>query len=289
MEDTSTASDFRRPAAPLPTSFVALGDSFTEGMDDEGLGGTYVGWADRLAMLVARSGAPSGFGYANLAIRGKRAAEVLEEQVPVAAALRPDLVSYAAGVNDAMRPVFDLDHVVACEEAAVQQLREAGAQVLLFCFGDPGRRSAVVGRLSERIRAMNSHTRRIALDYDCFVADFWGERLFDDPRLWSPDRLHLSPLGHTRVAAGVAEALGWGDSDWREPLPTAPPTPWTARRRSDIDWLRHHFGPWVVRRIRQQSSGAGIEPKLPELAPVTSGIPWWSDSSDQPEAALARP
>lgn len=30
-------------------SFVALGDSFTEGMDDPAPNGTYLGWADRLA------------------------------------------------------------------------------------------------------------------------------------------------------------------------------------------------------------------------------------------------
>ena len=53
MEDTSTASDFRRPAAPLPTSFVALGDSFTEGMDDDVFKQALVGFEDKLSVLTA--------------------------------------------------------------------------------------------------------------------------------------------------------------------------------------------------------------------------------------------
>ena len=289
MADDVTDGRIRRRPIRTPTSFVALGDSFTEGMDDKGLNDTYVGWADRLAMQLARRGDVGQFRYANLAIRGKRAAEVLAEQVPVAVELQPSLVSYAAGVNDAMRPVFDLDHVVDAEEQAVRTLRESGAEVLLFCFGDPGRRSSVVGRLSDRIRAMNTQTRRIALDYDCVVADFWGERLFDDARLWSADRLHLSPLGHSRVASGVAEAVGIGDGSWRAPLPPAEKSPWVKRRKDDIEWLRRHFGPWIARRVRQQRSGEGLDPKLPSLATVAAGIPWWVDSCTEPDSPVGRP
>ena len=77
-------------------SFVALGDSFTEGLDDpradqEG----YRGWADRFAeMLAARQ---PGLRYANLAVRGKMLRQVAEEQVPQAIAMTPGLVSLAAG------------------------------------------------------------------------------------------------------------------------------------------------------------------------------------------------
>src|SRR5690606_41823088 len=49
-------------------SFVAVGDSFTEGLDDPYPdGSSYRGWADLVAQALARD----GFGYANLAIRGK--------------------------------------------------------------------------------------------------------------------------------------------------------------------------------------------------------------------------
>ena len=97
------------------TSFVALGDSFTEGLDDPYLAddqstpvgpaagkgaGDFRGWADRLAEYLAESHAPR-LRYANLAIRGRRIDQVVEEQVPMALEMKPDLVSFAAGVNDA--------------------------------------------------------------------------------------------------------------------------------------------------------------------------------------------
>lgn len=86
------------------TRYVALGDSFTEGVGDpdprhpNGLRG----WADRVAeQLAARS---AHFGYANLAIRGRLLGPIVDEQVDAAVALEPDLVTVYAGGNDLMRP-----------------------------------------------------------------------------------------------------------------------------------------------------------------------------------------
>jgi lysophospholipase L1-like esterase len=79
-------------------TFVALGDSFTEGLDDprpDQAG--YLGWADRFAQLLAAQ--QPGLRYANLAIRGKVLAQVADEQVPQAIAMAPDLVSLAAGAT----------------------------------------------------------------------------------------------------------------------------------------------------------------------------------------------
>jgi len=102
-------------------SFVALGDSFTEGLDDpradhEG----YLGWADRFAGMLA---APRpGLRYANLAVRGKLLGEVAEEQVPRAIAMAPDLVSLAAGGNDLLRPRGDPDALAEQFDEAVRTL-----------------------------------------------------------------------------------------------------------------------------------------------------------------------
>src|SRR4051794_18266699 len=79
-------------------SYVALGDSFTEGMDDpydDSRG--YRGWADLVAGRLA-VGAPE-FRYANLAVRGRLFDRVVSEQVPAALAMKPALVSFAAGGN----------------------------------------------------------------------------------------------------------------------------------------------------------------------------------------------
>ena len=50
--------------------YVAMGDSFTEGLDDAYPDGSmYRGWADLVATELARR--VPDFGYANLAVRGK--------------------------------------------------------------------------------------------------------------------------------------------------------------------------------------------------------------------------
>jgi hypothetical protein len=84
--------------------------------------------------------------------------------------------------------------------------------------------------------------------------------------MWDEDRLHLSPLGHERVAAIVAEALDLpGDGSWRQPLPAASPVPWRRARQEDLRWARRYAAPWVVRRVRGRSSGDGVTAKRPTL------------------------
>lgn len=51
-------------------SYAAIGDSFTEGVGDPGPGDSYLGWADRLAVLLADQREEHDFRYANLAVRG---------------------------------------------------------------------------------------------------------------------------------------------------------------------------------------------------------------------------
>lgn len=256
---TSATHSYRR--------FVALGDSFTEGLDDPTADGGFRGWADRFAERLAV--VQPEVRYANLAVRGKKIDQVVSEQLPVALTFDPDLVSFAAGVNDVLRPKVDISHVADQIEASVVQLRAAGADVLLTCVGDPSRRSAVLGRLADRIDAYDGHLRRIATAHGCLVMDFWGVAVFDDDRCWSVDRLHLSPVGHDRVARAAAELVGIGDDSWRELLPPAPRPPWLVRRRRDIEWGISHLGPWIGRRLRGRSSGDDVAPKRPTLEEVS--------------------
>ena len=245
-------------------SFVALGDSFTEGLnDDDRFDGRHRGWADRVAEgLLARQDIDE-LAYGNLAIRGRLIAQVRNEQVPVAVSMRPDLVTFAAGVNDALRKNFDLNAVVTDLEVSVKALRQSGAQVLVFAYGDPSRRTRSLSSLTARMRSLRSATLEVARIYDCFLVDFWGVSTYDDDRLWSADRLHLSPLGHRVTALAVLEELGLGDPSWRSPVSAPPRVGFTRRRMNDAAWFGAHAGPWLARRVRKVSSGAGIEPKDP--------------------------
>ncbi|MBM7788140.1 SGNH/GDSL hydrolase family protein [Tenggerimyces flavus] len=113
--------------------YVALGDSQTEGLGDGDEIRGLRGWADRLAELVAAF-SPE-LSYANLAVRGRVAAQVFEEQLPAALAMRPDLATVVAGVNDLLRPRWDLDAVMRHLEAIFAALTAQGARVATIAHG----------------------------------------------------------------------------------------------------------------------------------------------------------
>jgi lysophospholipase L1-like esterase len=248
-------------------SFVALGDSFTEGLYDYGTSGGLVGWADRLAEVL--SAQVPEFRYANLAIRGKLVREVLQEQIDPAIAMAPDLVSFAAGGNDILRGT-DVDKLAELFDSGVARLQGAGCRVLIFTGFDP-RDFPVIRLLRGKIAAYNMHLRGIADERGCDLVDLWSMRALRDPRAWSPDRLHLTTEGHRLVALRACDVLGLPASgDWRAPVNGRGlgGASWVAARREDVRWAREYAMPWLNRRIRGTSSGDEVAPKRPELEPV---------------------
>jgi lysophospholipase L1-like esterase len=253
-------------SASTYSSYVALGDSFTEGLDDPDPAGGYRGWADRLAAHLAA--ADGDLRYANLAVRGRLLGQVVADQVPRAIELGPDLISFSAGGNDLLRPRTDPDALAEVVEKATRRLRETGADVVLFTSFDT-RGVPVLGRVRGKLALYNLHVRSIADRYDCRLVDLWSMRQLLDPRAWAQDRLHLSPEGHRRVALAIAEILGVpATGDWREPWPAAPPVGWLSSRRSDLEWARTYFLPWIQRRLQGRSSGDEVTAKRPDLHPL---------------------
>jgi lysophospholipase L1-like esterase len=262
-----------RPAA----SFVAIGDSFTEGLNDQAPDGGFRGWADRLAGMLAAEYA--GLRYANLAVRGKLLRQIVHEQLPAAVALSPGLVSIAGGGNDILRPGADPDTLAELFDAAVARLAETGCRVLMFTGFDPVG-FPVLRLLRGRIAAYNMHLRAIADDRGCYLVDLWSMRFLREPAAWSPDRLHLTTASHERIALRACEVLGVpvpGDSRVASPAAAGPVAVSAkprsggalAARREDIRWAREYALPWVNRRLHHTSSGDGRAPKRPALEPVT--------------------
>ena len=128
------------PASPWQR-YVAIGDSFTEGMVDPDpvQPDAFVGWADRLAASLDAYAAAAGrdFAYANLAVRGRKLDDIVGPQLEAAVAMGPDLVSMVGGGNDILRPSVDLDILAGWLEEAVIRLRASGADVLLATSGWP--------------------------------------------------------------------------------------------------------------------------------------------------------
>jgi lysophospholipase L1-like esterase len=272
------------PQSSRAASFVAIGDSFTEGLNDAAAGGGFRGWADRLAGLLAAE--YPGLRYANLAVRGKLLREIVAEQVPAAAAMSPGLVSIAGGGNDILRPGADPDVLAELFDSAVARLRVTGCQVLMFTGFDPVA-VPVLRLLRGRIAAYNMHLRGIADERGCYLVDLWSMRFLRSPGAWSQDRLHLTAQSHQRVALRACEVLGVpATEDWRAPLAADPPqTPvlapavdamtraaWLAARREDARWVKEYLGPWINRRLHGISSGDGLSAKRPALEPIAPPI-----------------
>jgi lysophospholipase L1-like esterase len=246
--------------------YVALGDSFTEGLEDLRDDGTYRGWADRLAELLASASA-GGLDYANLAVRGRLLGQVLEQQVPVALEHRADLVSLVGGGNDILRPGSDPDALADRLEGAVARLRASGADVLLATPVDPVQ-SPIINRTRGRAAVFGTSIWSIARRHGAYVLDLWGMKALQDRRMWAADRIHLTAEGHERVARYAASVLGLsGDGSWHVPLPPAPARVRREALREDALWLRQYVGPWVGRRLRGQSSGDTVQPKRPRPEP----------------------
>ena len=244
--------------------YVAIGDSFSEGIGDpepQSPGG-HRGWADRVAEVLAES-APD-FAYANLAIRGRLLQQISDEQVDAALELSPDLISVSAGGNDIIRPGTDPDEVAARFETMIERLRRDDATVVMFNGPDIGM-TPVLRRVRGKVAIYNENLRAIAQRHDCIVADMWALRELSDTRMWAPDRLHFSAVGHHTIARMVLDALNVeNDLEPLKPEPL-PSSSWRQARVEDALWAREHLVPWVLRRLRRQSSGDAITPKRPDF------------------------
>ncbi|MCW2771037.1 MAG: hydrolase [Aeromicrobium sp.] len=246
--------------------YVALGDSFTEGVGDPdpALPNGVRGWADRAAAALAHA----DFSYANLAIRGRKLLPIIAEQIEPALAMNPDLVSIYAGANDVLRPRVDIDGLVEAYDIGIARLVAAGAHVVMFTAYDPGG-SPIFGALRGRFAIYNELVRQVAERHGATLVDFWRLRDYRDDRLWDVDRMHMSSVGHQRMAVAVLDALGVAHEIGIPKLGDRPQVSARERREANLDWARAHAGPWVKRRLTGTSSGDSLSPRWPTLSPVT--------------------
>ncbi|MFD5118584.1 SGNH/GDSL hydrolase family protein [Streptomyces sp. NPDC058385] len=262
------ANESRSLSGGTIRSYAAVGDSFTEGVGDPGPDGAFVGWADRLAVLLDDRTPEHSFRYANLAVRGKLLDQIVEDQLPRAVELAPDLVTFAAGGNDIIRPGTDPDDVAERFEKAVARLTSAVGTVMVTTGFDT-RDVPVLKHLRGKIATYNGHVRAVADRHGCPVLDLWSLKTVQDRRAWDDDRLHLSPEGHTRVALRAGQALGVEvPADPDQPWPAQPPRGTLEVRRDDIHWAREFLVPWIGRRLRGESSGDHVAAKRPDLLPL---------------------
>ena len=253
--------------------YVALGDSQTEGLwdgdDSEGI----AGFADRLAAMLDEL--RPGLRYANLAIRGRRIRDVLDDQLPKALAMRPDLISLCVGMNDITRPGMHFDRALTDLELLYERLAQSRATVVTTTFPDIARIVPIGRVLTSRVLATNEAIVTAGARHGFKVVDLYNAPSMSQPDVWSDDRVHGSTKGHVLFAAAAAEALELPDSnhDWAQRESAAARPTLRSRAYSQALWTKNMLAPWLWHHARGISSGDGREPKRPALESLTGQKP----------------
>ena len=248
--------------------YVAIGDSQTEGLWDGDDSSGVVGFADRLAAIL--DALYPGLTYANLAVRGKRVADVLREQLPQAMAMQPDVMTVCVGMNDVIRPGGSFNRAMADLDRLHTGLAQSGATVVTTTFPDLTKLLPVGRFLGSRVLVINELIRSAASRFGFRLVDLYGADSMMDPQTWSDDRVHGSTRGHMLFTAAAAEALGLPASnhDWAHANGQAVAPSLRERAYSQALWTRNMMAPWIWRHVRGRSSGDGRAPKRPQLGTV---------------------
>jgi lysophospholipase L1-like esterase len=231
--------------------YVAIGDSFTEGVGDEQPDGAVRGWADLVAAgLAAATG--TAVHYANLAIRGRLMAPIVTKQLPAALSMNPapTLMTLNGGGNDMLRPRADVRRLVALTRQAVEQCAAAGVRLVLLSGADPSGQLPFGRTIHRRAEELTVGVAELAATHNVEFVDCFHDVEIRRPGYWSADRLHLNARGHQRVAGLVLAALGFGEC----PKPGATDHP-TRGILAEAKYYWEHVRPWVGRRLRGESSG----------------------------------
>lgn len=252
--------------SPSYQRYVAIGDSWTEGLGDpdESRPNGVRGWADRVAEVLAAE--REDFRYANLAIRGRTVEEILDEQLAPALAMHPDLLTIQGAGNDLLHLRVDIDALVGSIDAAVAKANDAGARVVLFTHGTPA--AGPFRTLRGRVAIFNELIREVVDTRQAALVDNWRLREAADPRYWDADRIHPSPFGHQLAALHVLNSLGIRHDDEPMVLPDAASLTGRQRLLTEVDWALSFAGPWIYRRLAGRSLGDGITAKRPALEPI---------------------
>jgi lysophospholipase L1-like esterase len=257
------------PGVPGYSRYVAIGDSQTEGLWDGDDSTGLRGFADRLAELVDAH--HPGLAYANLAVRGRRIRDLLDEQLPQALAMSPDLITVCIGMNDVTRPGPHFDDAMAELRDLYARLAVSDATVVTTTFPELSKILPIGRLLAARVVRINAEIRTAADRYGFRLVDLYHAPSMTHPDTWSADRVHGSPKGHELFAAAAAEALNLPGSnhDWAE-RNGGGPSRQTLRYQvvSQALWTQNMLMPWLWRHFRGRSSGDGRGPRRPRLQAV---------------------
>lgn len=184
------------------TTYVAMGDSFTAGVDP-----SVPRWPDELARSL-------GGSYVNLAEVGATSEHVESEQLSQALELSPDVVTLVCGANDVLlstRP--DPDAYAARLSGMFSRLRRElpGVMIMTATYPDISRfldlRPRSRNRVERGMRRFNEACRGVARRHHVVLLEGFDHPAASSRATFGADGFHPSAEGHRAAAREFLRAL----------------------------------------------------------------------------------
>jgi lysophospholipase L1-like esterase len=186
--------------------FVAIGDSFTEGIGDEVEGIALKSWVGHFVQLCEND-----IEYANFAKRGLVTKEIRSQQLEKALTFKPDLVSLIAGANDVLKGRWNHDVYKNDIEFMIDSLSKAGSDIIIANLPDFTVRLPFAAEkkqvIKEQLLEANDVILSLSREYKLHHVDFWNHQLVNDNTLWSTDLIHPNSKGYVKVAELIFSSL----------------------------------------------------------------------------------
>ncbi|HFJ9453297.1 MULTISPECIES: SGNH/GDSL hydrolase family protein [Bacillus cereus group] len=191
--------------------FVAIGDSFTEGIGDEVEGIVLKSWVDHFVQLCVHD-----IEYANFAKRGLVTKEIRSQQLEKALTFKPDLVSLIAGANDVLKGRWNHQAYKNDMEFMIDKLSKTEADIVIANLPDFTVRLPFASEkkqvIKEQLLEVNDVICSLSREYKLHHVDFWNHQLVNDNTLWSTDFIHPNSKGYVKVAELIFNSLPVHDS-----------------------------------------------------------------------------
>ncbi|MED0827113.1 SGNH/GDSL hydrolase family protein [Bacillus pacificus] len=191
--------------------FVAIGDSFTEGIGDEVEGIVLKSWVDHFVQLCVHD-----IEYANFAKCGLVTKEIRSQQLEKVLTFKPDLVSLIAGANDVLKGRWNHQAYKNDMEFMIDTLSKTDADIMIANLPDFTVRLPLASEkkqaLKEQLLEINEVIRSLSREYKLHYVDFWNHQLVNDNTLWSKDFIHPNSKGYVKVAELIHSSLPVHDS-----------------------------------------------------------------------------
>lgn len=186
--------------------FVAIGDSFTEGIGDEVEGIALKSWVDHFVQLCVND-----IEYANFAKRGLVTREIRSQQLEKALTFNPDLVSLIAGANDVLKGRWNHYAYKEDMKCMIDTLSKTGADIMIANLPDFTVRLPFSTEkkqvLKEQLLEANEVILSLSREHKLHHIDFWNHQLVNDNTLWSKDFIHPNSKGYVKVAELIFSSL----------------------------------------------------------------------------------